>query len=102
MEDMFNGNIPRSQLKFTDEIDNSSSPFIPKIIDKPNALVPLDPVIIQGASKGTPNLGPGGFYPHPYDYELRALQFMPGQLVPRSEVSRGNSIFKENIFDFSR
>lgn len=31
----------RPQLKFLDKIDNSSTPFDPRITEKPNALKPL-------------------------------------------------------------
>ncbi|NXS55963.1 EXOSX protein, partial [Brachypteracias leptosomus] len=34
-------NISRPQLKFREEIDNSNTPFVPKIFIKPNALKPL-------------------------------------------------------------
>ncbi|XP_077459432.1 exosome complex component 10 [Stigmatopora argus] len=34
-------NIQRPQMKFKDKIDNSNTPFIPKIFIKPNALKPL-------------------------------------------------------------
>lgn len=34
-------NIQRPQLQFKTKIDNSSTPFIPKLKCKPNALVPL-------------------------------------------------------------
>ncbi|XP_034029131.1 exosome component 10 [Thalassophryne amazonica] len=34
-------NIPRPQLKFKEKIDNSNTPFIPKIFIKPNAVKPL-------------------------------------------------------------
>ncbi|XP_077407560.1 exosome complex component 10 [Vanacampus margaritifer] len=34
-------NIPRPQLKFKEKVDNSNTPFIPKIFIKPNALKPL-------------------------------------------------------------
>lgn len=86
-------NLARPQLQFADKIDNSSAPFIPKITHKPNALVPLDPIIIQGQASiltksNPPNLGSGGFYPHPYEYEIRALQFMESQLQSRPEVSQ--------------
>jgi len=39
------GNILRPQLKFPDAVDNSTFPFVPKILEKPNAQVPLDPII---------------------------------------------------------
>jgi hypothetical protein len=39
----YGSNILRPQEKWKDEIDNSYAPFIPRIFEKPNALVPLDP-----------------------------------------------------------
>lgn len=39
-------NFRKSQLEFSDKIDNSYLPFVPKITSKPNALVPL-PEIFQ-------------------------------------------------------
>jgi exosome complex exonuclease RRP6 len=39
-------NIVRPQLRFADKIDNSAVPFLPKLKDKPNALVPLDKSIL--------------------------------------------------------
>eukprot|EP01134_Creolimax_fragrantissima_P004501 CFRG4501T1 len=37
-------NIIRPQLTFLDKIDNSRAPFVPKLIEKPNATVPLDTI----------------------------------------------------------
>ena len=34
-------NVPRPQVKFRDQVDNSNSPFVPRIHSKPNALQPL-------------------------------------------------------------
>jgi exosome complex exonuclease RRP6 len=34
-------NIQRPQIEFKDKIDNSSSPFEPRIKEKPNSLKPL-------------------------------------------------------------
>lgn len=34
-------NVARPQLKFKEKVDNSNTPFIPKIFIKPNALKPL-------------------------------------------------------------
>ncbi|NXQ89329.1 EXOSX protein, partial [Nyctibius grandis] len=34
-------NIPKPQLKFQEKIDNSNTPFVPKLFIKPNALKPL-------------------------------------------------------------
>lgn len=36
------GSVGRPQLLFDDVIDNSDSPFVPKLLEKPNAQVPLD------------------------------------------------------------
>ncbi|KAI8061041.1 ribonuclease H-like domain-containing protein [Gongronella butleri] len=39
---LLNANIVRPQLRFTDKVDNATlTPFVPKIKEKPNALVPL-------------------------------------------------------------
>ena len=37
---LYGNAIGRPQLKFKDKVDNSSAPFIPKLVEKPNALVP--------------------------------------------------------------
>lgn len=34
-------NVARPQLKFKEKVDNSNTPFIPKIFIKPNAMKPL-------------------------------------------------------------
>lgn len=34
-------NIVRPQLKFREKVDNSNTPFVPKIFIKPNAVKPL-------------------------------------------------------------
>ena len=34
-------NVQRPQMRFKDKVDNSNTPFIPKIFVKPNATVPL-------------------------------------------------------------
>ncbi|XP_069597888.1 exosome complex component 10 isoform X1 [Ranitomeya imitator] len=38
-------NIPRPQLRFKEKIDNSNTPFVPKIFVKPNAQKPLPEVL---------------------------------------------------------
>lgn len=35
------GTIPKPQVQFKDNVDNTSLPFVPKIRQKPNALKPL-------------------------------------------------------------
>ncbi len=34
-------NVPRPQVRFQDQADNSNSPFVPRLKEKPNACVPL-------------------------------------------------------------
>lgn len=34
-------NVPRPQVRFQDHVDNSKSPFVPRLRDKPNAQQPL-------------------------------------------------------------
>lgn len=53
----------RPQIKFHDKIDNSSSPFVPRIKEKPNALKPL--AILYEEYPGIE-----ACYSHPYEYEL--------------------------------
>nr|XP_018902827.1 PREDICTED: exosome component 10 [Bemisia tabaci] len=55
----------RPQLKFKDKIDNSSSPWEPKIKEKPNAIKPL--AILYEETEF------GGCYSHPYEFELEAF-----------------------------
>ncbi len=44
-------NIPRPQLKFADEIDNSNKLWVPRLVEKPNAIKPWDPHHIQQLHK---------------------------------------------------
>ncbi|XP_055515423.1 exosome component 10 [Leucoraja erinacea] len=44
-------NIPRPQMKFKDKIDNSNTPFVPKLFIKPNALKPLPEVLSNRRSR---------------------------------------------------
>uniref|UniRef100_A0A8W4FCA1 Exosome complex component 10 n=1 Tax=Sus scrofa TaxID=9823 RepID=A0A8W4FCA1_PIG len=57
-------NIIRPQLKFREKIDNSNTPFLPKIFIKPNAQKPLP----QALSKDRRELFT--WFAHPYQYEL--------------------------------
>ncbi|XP_053256922.1 exosome component 10 isoform X3 [Podarcis raffonei] len=40
-------NIVRPQLKFREKVDNSNTPFVPKLFVKPNALKPLPEVLLK-------------------------------------------------------
>jgi exosome complex exonuclease RRP6 len=102
-------NIPRPQDKWRDEIDNSTDPFFPRISEKPNAKVPLDPIFQQTpqiakrmlmqqheANKLSDDLqqhltGSLGIvlpaetapsYPHPYESELRQIEYTAEQVQP--------------------
>ncbi|XP_069775133.1 exosome complex component 10 [Narcine bancroftii] len=44
-------NIPRPQIKFREKIDNSNTPFVPKLFIKPNALKPLPEVLSNRKSR---------------------------------------------------
>ncbi|EPZ35172.1 3'-5' exonuclease domain-containing protein [Rozella allomycis CSF55] len=79
-------NISRPQLRFKDQIDNSMTPFIPKLKNKPHALVPLpnysnnenvSAEIPDHLQSHIQSLGVGnGFvkqHGHPYEYEIRNL-----------------------------
>lgn len=53
----------RPQVFFKDKVDNSNSPWIPRIKEKPNALKPLS-ILVEMNDHGHES------YSHPYDYEL--------------------------------
>lgn len=58
--------VERPQVHFSDKIDNSHNPFIPKISEKPNSIKPLAllPEEIDGYVT----------YPHPYELEIEKFQ----------------------------
>nr|CAD7427585.1 unnamed protein product [Timema monikensis] len=62
-------NIERPQVKFKDRLDNSSTPFEPRIKDKPNALKPLS-ILLEMSEDGD----------HPYEYELDRFKSPENQL----------------------
>nr|CAD7456538.1 unnamed protein product [Timema tahoe] len=65
-------NIERPQVKFKDRLDNSSTPFEPRIKDKPNALKPLS-ILLEMSENGE-------CYSHPYEYELDRFKSPEDQL----------------------
>lgn len=73
-------NIDRPQTAYNFKVDNNySTPFIPKLTSKPNALVPLEESIIPvalNAAETKDNLftSPTHFYPHPYQAELESFK----------------------------
>ncbi|KAJ1929727.1 exosome nuclease subunit [Tieghemiomyces parasiticus] len=63
-------NIARPQLKFKDPIDNSAkTPFVPKLVSKVHAQVPLEPSWITNPED--PTAPP----PHPYAHEITHLDY---------------------------
>ncbi|CAG8494220.1 1113_t:CDS:2 [Paraglomus occultum] len=74
---MYAQGILRPQMKFRDTIDNGDAPFIPKIREKPNALVPL---------KNYDNPGPDDCFTHPYEYEINNMKY-PQHLLNKTPES---------------
>lgn len=100
----------RPQSRWSD-IDNSNAPFVPKLTSKPNAKVQLDHslkrrdqsqedynAMLQEQSltfRFAPGMGVGGpvqrdSSPHPYEHELRTLEFSRDMFQQRKE-----QIYKE-------
>lgn len=77
--------IPKPQLKFLAEIDNSrENPFRPKLRSKPHALVPLNLQDMRACLDFDDDDGdlirPSVYHPHPYEAELQRLKYTPAQL----------------------
>lgn len=88
--------IPKPQLAFLDEIDNSrTNPFRPKIRVKPHAVTPLDigEVSVSGDDDESVGcVGPSTKFPHPYEEEIKAFgkslqQTQPAYLVNSAYVN---------------
>jgi len=74
-------NIPKSQLKFLTEIDNSRQiPFRPKLQSKPHAKYPLDLRYHLLDNKDDGTIGPSTYFNHPYEEELLNLEYSSKQL----------------------
>lgn len=80
-------NIPRPQLKFTEEIDNSNKLWIPKLIEKPNAIQLWDSHQMEQLQKALDSQSPDVQlkiaqvgYLHPYQYEISSLTYLQTQL----------------------
>mmetsp|Transcript_795 Transcript_795/g.1325 ORF Transcript_795/g.1325 Transcript_795/m.1325 type:complete len:958 (-) Transcript_795:82-2955(-) len=66
--------IPKPQLQFLEEIDNSRSrPFRPRLRTKPHARTPLDICDLPVESPDELAIAPSTYYPHPYEDEIKAL-----------------------------
>ncbi|XP_061457318.1 exosome complex component 10 isoform X2 [Rhineura floridana] len=98
-------NIARPQLKFREKVDNSNTPFVPKLFIKPNALKPLPEVLSK--SRRERKERPEDFdvpaaladflhqqrtqqteqdmFAHPYQYELAHFS-PPAKLLKKPQV----------------
>lgn len=70
--------VKRPQIVYNMKVDNNySTPFIPKIRSKPNALLSLEesikPIPITNLVKRDYNV-PTHFYPHPYQKEIESFE----------------------------
>uniref|UniRef100_A0A8D3B4J5 Exosome complex component 10 n=1 Tax=Scophthalmus maximus TaxID=52904 RepID=A0A8D3B4J5_SCOMX len=101
-------NIARPQLKFREKVDNSNTPFIPKIFIKPNAVKPLpscktyrpedldvpaalaDFIHQQRTQKPVEDM-----FAHPYQYELDHLT-TPESLLSKPEPQMYKPIAETN------
>ncbi|KAM9752310.1 exosome complex component 10 [Menidia menidia] len=108
-------NIVRPQLKFKEKIDNSNTPFIPKIFIKPNAVKPLpsyftnkqirkerpedvnvpaalaDFIHQQRTQENTEDM-----FAHPYQYELDHIS-IPENLLSKPEPQMHKPISETNL-----
>uniref|UniRef100_A0A7N8XLL9 Exosome complex component 10 n=1 Tax=Mastacembelus armatus TaxID=205130 RepID=A0A7N8XLL9_9TELE len=89
-------NVARPQLKFKEKVDNSNTPFVPKIFIKPNAVKPLptcklpedldvpaalaDFIHQQRTQEHVDDM-----FAHPYQYELDHLT-IPESLLSKPEI----------------
>ncbi|CAG8492553.1 1495_t:CDS:10 [Funneliformis caledonium] len=58
---LYASTISRPQLNFKEKVDNTSAPFIPKLVEKPNAMIPLDVNVLS--------------YQHPYECEIKNIVY---------------------------
>ncbi|CAB4490113.1 unnamed protein product [Rhizophagus irregularis] len=93
---LYGNAIGRPQLKFKDKVDNSSAPFIPKLVEKPNALVPWEINVRENKDIL--------FYPHPYEYEIKNIIYPAFMLedkepIPYSPIMDSSHIWVETLED---
>lgn len=82
-------NVTRPQLSFPDKIDNSNSPFVPIIKDKPNAQKPLS-ILIE-------NVDGEEVYSHPYEVEIEAFSPTDDQMKPSLRVRTLRTIVLKGV-----
>eukprot|EP00002_Diphylleia_rotans_P021636 TRINITY_DN4212_c0_g1_i9.p1 TRINITY_DN4212_c0_g1~~TRINITY_DN4212_c0_g1_i9.p1 ORF type:complete len:728 (+),score=155.77 TRINITY_DN4212_c0_g1_i9:56-2239(+) len=86
----------RPQTHFDRPVDNTTKPFKPFLTEKPHALKPLPPIFQQGRVLQEQANEDGDQqnieYPHPYEFEIKNVAYMPAQLhdikeTPYKELS---------------
>nr|CAB3244000.1 exosome component 10-like [Phallusia mammillata] len=103
-------NILRPQLKFSEVIDNTNTPFVPKLTTKPNALKPLGQSLLEAHIKADPEHSSVDslikqarkaqtkeFYEHPYKYELEHWEPEDEQLGKVNPVKYEDSSPDEHV-----
>ncbi|UXI21056.1 85/88 kDa calcium-independent phospholipase A2-like [Sarcoptes scabiei] len=103
-------NIKRPQIVYKIKIDNSySTPFIPRLSFKPNALIPLeesikpikyDPPLQLNPSFGKEIKCPSHYYPHPYQNEIENFETPKEFFTEPDPNNLKFSGFEENKFLF--
>lgn len=71
-------NVIRPQLSFREKVDNSNTPFVPVLKDKPHSLKPLA-LLPERAADGSESYG------HPYEWEIDHFQPSKAQLEVPTE-----------------
>lgn len=71
-------NVIRPQLSFREKVDNSNTPFVPVLKDKPHSLKPLA-ILPECAADGSESYG------HPYEWEIDHFQPSEAQLEEPTE-----------------
>ncbi|KAJ3274992.1 Exosome component 10 [Terramyces sp. JEL0728] len=77
--------VLRPQLKFKDKVDNSNTPWAPIIKHKPNSKQPLKAQLSPEMKKHLESIGQQEVKSHPYDYEIRHIDFPKSMLEIRAE-----------------
>jgi ribonuclease D len=107
-EQVVNNLIDKPQLQFYTEIDNSRErAFKPRLTSKPHSQIALDLTERPtpkptDTSSTTPSanefIAPHSYYPHPYEYELKNLEYMDWQLEePLKPKPRSWSALESNL-----
>ncbi|KAH6931823.1 hypothetical protein HPB50_000888 [Hyalomma asiaticum] len=71
-------NVTRPQLNFREKVNNSNTPFVPILRDKPHSLKPLA-ILPERTADGQESYG------HPYEWEIEHFEPSPTQLQAPSE-----------------